>query len=71
MNDTQTKSLELITQYLENVDDAEFLNDYKECEKGIGPTVQEYLYGELPETCGNEMNCELDQFCQRCVGFSA
>jgi hypothetical protein len=74
MNDTQTKSLELMTQYLENLDDAEFLSVHKECEKGIGPTVQEYmqyLNGELPETCGNEMHCGLDQFCQRCIGFSA
>jgi hypothetical protein len=70
MNDTQLKSLELMDQYLENVDDAEFLKDYEECEKGIGPAVQEYLHGELPETCGNEMHCGLDEFCQRCIGLS-
>jgi hypothetical protein len=73
MNDTQIKSLEFITKYLGNVDFQEFLNDYEECEEGIGPTVQEYmqyLNGELPETCGNEMHCGLDQFCQRCIVLS-
>lgn len=40
---TQQLSLDLITKYLDEVDDQTFLDDYHKVEKGNGPTVDEYL----------------------------
>jgi hypothetical protein len=40
---TQIKSLELIDEYLENVSDEEFYNDYLALETYEGITVKEYL----------------------------
>jgi len=43
MNPTQQLSLQLMTQLLNDTDDETFLADYNNIEKGIGPTVDEYL----------------------------
>jgi hypothetical protein len=43
MNKTQRQSLKIITEHLANISDDDFLKTYNECEKNIGPTVDDYL----------------------------
>lgn len=43
MNELHQKSLALIEKYFEEISDEEFLKQYNELEKGIGPTVEEWL----------------------------
>ncbi|MDD5151234.1 MAG: hypothetical protein PHC28_12295 [Flavobacterium sp.] len=43
MDDTQLKSTKLINEFLTSISDKEFLSEYNNCEKNIGPTISEYL----------------------------
>lgn len=43
MTKEQIESLKLVDQLLDTMTAEEFLANYSECEKGIGPSVEEFL----------------------------
>ena len=52
MCDTETiheKSLRLVTELFESMSDEEFLVLYDECEKHIGPTIDDFIMPLLPK----------------------
>ncbi|EDN69417.1 hypothetical protein BGP_0808 [Beggiatoa sp. PS] len=45
MKEHHKKSLELLDEWLNHVDDETFLADYRELEKNVGPTVSSFIEG--------------------------
>jgi hypothetical protein len=49
MNDIYEKSLALMTEFLDNISDEEFLSTYNALERNVGPTVEDYLNPNLED----------------------
>ncbi|MCK9637571.1 MAG: hypothetical protein M0R41_14955 [Methylobacter tundripaludum] len=61
MNVNQEKSLQLIENLLNSMDDATFLKEYESMERNIGPTIEsfiaKYCYSKFSKTT-TKMECD-------------